>query len=157
MPCSGGVPVWVPSRELRDCDAALCLAQRPVEFRSRLKPICDRRGNAALMTGHMHGWLDDRTDVVPVFFKERLQVLPCHSGAPRWLYQSSTRACLPGELARCRGPEVVPRVVGRKVADASSVNALFASRGSGAGPTALAPDVQAALYGLHDDDGEESD
>jgi secreted trypsin-like serine protease len=109
--CAGGVPEWLPADSLEPCPESACLATPPVDFESSLEPVCDRLGNAALLTGQRQGWFATASVFVPVYFQDKRQVVPCHGGPAQWLYEYWVRPCSPAEVARCRGPEGTPRTL----------------------------------------------
>jgi len=109
IPCAGGVPQWVVGNSLGHCPASVCLATPPVDWEKKLQVVCDRVGNAALLTGHKSGFWRTESVFVPVVFQQRWQVMPCHGGPPMWLYAHAMRDCGARETARCRGPEAIPR------------------------------------------------
>ncbi len=109
--CAGGVPEWIAAETLEPCPESACLATAPVDFESALSVVCDRLGNAALLTGQAEGWYSRPSMFVPVYFQDKRQVVPCHGGPAQWLYHYSARPCNAMETARCRGPEGTPRRV----------------------------------------------
>jgi hypothetical protein len=121
--CAGGVPEWLPADSLEPCPESACLATPPVDFESSLEAVCDRLGNAALLTGQHQGWFTTASVFVPVFFQDKRQVVPCHGGPAQWLYQYWTRPCSTMETARCRGPEGTPRRLSDTAATAATAAA----------------------------------
>jgi hypothetical protein len=119
--CSGGVPEWKFARDLEPCPESACLTAVPVDFESKLDVVCDSLGNAALTTGRKEGSLKQPSVFVPLWFHERIQVVPCHGGPAQWLLTYATTKCLPMEVQRCRGPEGTPRAIAGGVREGPAV------------------------------------
>lgn len=112
LPCSGGIPVWLPWNDIESCPSSTCLETPPVDFEANLTVMCDSLGNAFLETGQQQGWISTPSSIIPAYFQHQRQVIPCHGGIPHWMYQYAVRPCPTFESQRCRGPEATPRAVG---------------------------------------------